>query len=201
MKKYLLLLLGIAALQINAQTVEGKLTLNGKSKTTLELESNSAVELFKAFKEKKYQLRFVYEADNVEGLYAKNKEKMVIFFNVVTTVKRDGKLVKNVIRKQPIPYFPGDMFLPAEAFDFVSVLSMVSQNEKDTNSFLPAFNEQLDGMEGEKEMQILKEGMPGYMQPGSYTIELSMQPVGYKGRINPVVFNFILRKRPGRAKY
>ena len=50
MKKYIALLVLISSLSLQAQYVEGQLTLNGKTKTELKLESNSAVQLFKEFK-------------------------------------------------------------------------------------------------------------------------------------------------------
>ncbi|MEM9868587.1 MAG: hypothetical protein AAF765_12920, partial [Bacteroidota bacterium] len=94
----------------NAQSVEGELTLNGKTKTELKLESNSAVQLFKEFKTGKYQLKFNFSGrDLVKNVY---KEE-IVFFNFKTVVRKDGKLVKNVVRKVPLAYFPGDMGIPA----------------------------------------------------------------------------------------
>ncbi|MGD1947253.1 MAG: hypothetical protein ACFB0A_13560 [Croceivirga sp.] len=170
------ILLG-CVIMANAQSIEGKLTLNGKTKTSLELKSNSAVNLFKEFKTGKYQLKFNFKGKElVKNVY---KEE-IVFFNFKTVVKRDGKLVKNVIRKQPIPYFPGDMGIPAEAFDFIGLLAVDPEEE---------------------EVQMLKEGTIGLMFPGEYSIELYAEPVCTKGKINPVIFSFTVRKNPKLSKY
>ncbi|NQZ42984.1 MAG: hypothetical protein HRT65_01650 [Flavobacteriaceae bacterium] len=177
MKKYLLVCLLISCISAQAQYVEGKLTLNGKSKTSLELDSNSAVRLFKEFNSGKYRLQLSFdEKDLVKNL---NKEA-IIFFNFRTVVKKDGKLVKNVIRKYPIPYFPGEYSIPAEAFDFVGLLASDPQEEE--------------------VLQMMKEGTHGLIQAGEYSIELTVLPIGIKGKIAPVTFNFYGRKRPGKVK-
>lgn len=156
----------------NAQSVKGKLTLNGKYNSELKLESNSAVQLFKEFKTGKYKLGFSFDADGVEpNIY----KETIVFFEFITKIKKDGKLVKNVIRKQPIPYFPGDMDLPAEAFDFIGLMADNSTNKEQMN-------------------------MAGTIPEGNYTIELSVKPVDYKGKIKPVEFSFALGKRLGRMK-
>lgn len=107
---YITLIVLFATLLINAQEVNGALTLNGKSKTELKLETNSAVQLFKDFKTGKYKLKFSFDGNKLPTNVYKEE---IVFFEFITSVKKDGKLVKNVIRKQPIPYFPGDMFIPA----------------------------------------------------------------------------------------
>jgi len=171
MKKYIALLLVISFFSLQAQYVEGQLTLNGKTKTELKLESSSAVQLFKEFKTGKYQLKFNFKGkDLVKNVY---KEE-IVFFNFKTVVKRDGKLVKNVVRKVPLAYFPGDMGIPAEAFDFVGLLAVDPEEE---------------------EIQMLKEGTIGLMFPGEYSIELYAEPIGAKGGIKPVIFNFTVPKR------
>lgn len=161
----------------NAQSVEGELTLNGKTKIELKLESNSAVQLFKEFKTGKYQLKFNFSGrDLVKNVY---KEE-IVFFNFKTVVRKDGKLVKNVVRKVPLAYFPGDMGIPAEAFDFVGLLAIDPEEEG---------------------VQMIKKGSTGLMPPGKYNVELYAEPVGTKGKVNPVVFSFTVRKSPKVSKY
>ncbi|MGC6431975.1 MAG: hypothetical protein ACON5F_13095 [Jejuia sp.] len=155
-----------------AQEVKGALTLNGKSKSELKLETNSAVQLFKDFKTGKYKLKFSFDGDKLPTNVYKED---IVFFEFMTSVKKDGKLVKNVIRKQPIPYFPGDMGIPAEAFDFVGLLASNPMEDED-----PA------------------DQMIGTIPEGSYEVQLSVKPVGFKGNVNPVSFYFKLRTRPGR---
>jgi hypothetical protein len=161
--------------QIQAQSVSGSLSLNGKSKTEIKLESNSVVQLFKEFKTGKYQLKFNFKADGVpENIY----KETIVLFEFRTEIYKDGKLVKNLVRKQPIPYFPGDMDLPAEAFDFIGLFTVTSWDDMERNP-----------------------EMLGVIPEGNYSVKLYANPVGLKGEIKPLNFNFALRKRPGRAKY
>ncbi|NRB59885.1 MAG: hypothetical protein HRU50_08135 [Winogradskyella sp.] len=170
-----LLILLFAFVTLNAQSVSGKLTLNEKSETTLKLKTNSAVQLFKDFKTGKYQLQFSFDGEDLPTNVYNEK---IVFFEFITTIKKDGELVKNVIRKQPIPYFPGDMGIPAEAFDFVGLLASNPIEDEDPS-----------------------EQMIGTMPEGKYQIELAIKPIGLEGEIESLTINFILRKRPGRTKY
>ncbi|MGB3607762.1 hypothetical protein [Psychroserpens sp.] len=163
----------IFSLSVNAQSVKGALTLNGSSENELQLKSNSAVQLFKDFKTGKYKLGFEFKSD---GLPLNSQKETIVFFDFITIVKKDGKLVKNVQRKQPIPYFPGDMGLPAEAFDFIGVLA---------SSF--------SGKESVKER--MTKGSQGIMPEGKYDVQLIIKPVGYKGEIAPLEFSFKVGKR------
>ncbi|PQJ15326.1 hypothetical protein [Aureicoccus marinus] len=174
MKRILFAIVFLLALNLQAQSVEGRLSLNGKSKTTLELKNASAVHLLSEFKEGKYRLNFEFEADNLVGFYQdESGKRKVVFYEFKTVVKRNGRLVKNVIRKNPIPYFPGEYSLSAEAFDFVGTLA---ENPME-----------------EEEMQMLKKGGISRIIPGTYSIELSVRPIGAKGGIKPVVFNFTVK--------
>lgn len=159
--KTLLLLIALSSF-CNAQSVSGKLTLNGKSKTELKLETNSAVQLFKEFKTGKHQLKFNFDGKELPTNIYKEK---IVFFEFITRVKRDGELVKNLVRKQPIPYFPGEMFIPAEAFDFVGVLASMSKEKS----------------------QI------GIIPKGKYTVQLVTKPIGFKGEVAPLEFSFSAR--------
>ena len=178
MKNTILLLFLCSLMSLSAQNVKGKLTLNGKSELNLELKSNSAVQLFKEFKTGKYQLNFNYEANDIPmNIY----KETIVFFDVLTIIKKDGKIVKNLQRKQPIAYFPGEQALPAEAFDFIGALANQGGEEEDG-------------------LQMLKKGLYGTMPEGKYTVQLRLKPIDFKGEIAPIEFSFILRKRPGRAK-
>ncbi|MEM6687737.1 MAG: hypothetical protein AAF617_18315 [Bacteroidota bacterium] len=152
---------------INAQSVKGKLLLNKKSEAGIELTSSSAVQLFKEFKTGKYQLQFMYDG---EGLSKNKHEEEVVFFSFATVVKKDGKIIQKMMRQQPIPYFPGDMLLPAEAFDFIGILA----SSNDTKSS--------------------KSRNTGIMSAGRYTVELSVAPLGVRGNIEPVVFDFVVKE-------
>jgi hypothetical protein len=154
-----------------AQIVKGRLTLNEKSRVDLVLETNSVTTLFKEFKTKKYNLGFQFKAYDIpKNCY----DETVVFFNFYTRVEKDGKLIKEIKREEPFPYFPGDMFLGPESFDFISILGA------------------LDGGAGNNH-KIL-----GTMPEGEYTIKLAVIPDGFKGNINPLEIYFALRKRPTR---
>lgn len=157
----------------HAQEINGQLNINGKSKVNLELTNHSAVQLFKEFLSGRYKTQFSFKASDVP----KNKyDETVVHFEFITTVKKDGKLVKNVIRKQPIPYFPGDIAISgAESFDFISILS--TMNSK-----------------GVIDPEVIKSGKYGVMPAGLYEVQLMVRPVGFKGEISPVNLMFNVSK-------
>lgn len=164
-------LLCLFSVQLQAQQIEGKLTLNNKEKTTLELVSKSAVQLFKEFKQNKYKIGFNFREEG----FKKNLEgELVIFFDFKTVVKKDGKTIRRIKRHMPVPYFPGEMFLPAEAFDFISVLAVTSWDDMEKRVFVP--QEKL-----------------GIMKSGKYEVELSAIPRDVEGEIAPVTFEFVVR--------
>ncbi|WP_422860560.1 hypothetical protein ACOKFD_06905 [Flagellimonas sp. S174] len=156
---------------IQAQSVDGALTLNGKSKVQLELETNSVTALFKDFKAKKYEMYFQFEADEIpENSYGET----LVFFDFITQVKKDGKVMKEVKREAPFNYFAGDMFLAPETFDFIPILSELAGND----------------VKNPKHSGILPEG--------EYRIALQAVPKGCKGAIDPLDIYFVLRRRPTR---
>ena len=171
-KTIFLIVFALGALgSIQAQSVDGELTLNGENKVELELETNSVVALFKDFKTKKYYLQFRFKSDDIpKNSYGET----IVFFDFITQIRKNGKLIKEIKREQPFPYFPGDMFLAAETFDFISILSnMDGNNIKNPKLF-------------------------GTLPEGEYTIKLMVNPKGFKGDINPLEIYFALRKRPTR---
>jgi len=149
----------------SAQSVSGKLTLNGKTETKLELKTNAVVQLFKEFKTGKYQLKFNFES---KGIPKNINKETIVLFQFKTEIYKDGKLVKNLTRKQPIPYFPGEMFLPAEAFDFIGLLMVTAWDDMDK-----------------------KPKYFGIMPKGYYKVKLYVNPIGFKGEIAPIEFGFI----------
>jgi len=176
MKLYVFtIIFAFLAVAANAQRVSGRLTLNGKSETNINMETNSVVNLFKQFKEGKYRIGFNFKGDNlVKNLY---KEE-IVFFEFTTVVKKNGKTVSKITREQPMPYFPGEMRLPAEAFDFITGLAFAAEEEMQAT--------------------VIPKETTGILDEGNYTVELYANPKGVEGRVSPATFNFILRKRPGR---
>jgi len=80
------------------------------------MHSGKLVEMFADFRDKPGSLVFHLESD-----------AKVVPVSFQTTVKRNGKLGGSVKRK-PMPYFPGEMIMCPEAFDFISLLYQVADN-------------------------------------------------------------------------
>ena len=78
----------------------------------------------------------------------------------ILAVKKDGKTIGS-IKRNPIPFFPGDMFMPVETFDFISILSNIQTNTNDRISEIPK---------------------------GNYEIILEAKPIGVKGNISSAKF-------------
>lgn len=135
-----------------AQIVQGEITIKEQSKMEVTAKSNKAVNLFADFRENKYPIHFVFTASDVP---LNSDKKEVIQFVFSTTVKKDGKTI-GTIKRSPMPFFPGDMFMPIETFDIISVLSNIQTNTPETVSEIPK---------------------------GNYEIILEAKPIGVKGQI------------------
>jgi hypothetical protein len=64
-------------------------------------------------------------------------------------------------KRSPSPFFPGDMFMPVETFDFISILSNIQTNSNEKVSEIPS---------------------------GTYEIILEAKSLGIKGDIAPARF-------------
>lgn len=135
-----------------AQLVQGEVKINEQAKAEITLKSNRIVNLYADFREKKHQINFVFTGIDIP-LNADKKEVVQFVFN--TTVKREGKVLGN-IKRSPMPFFPGDMLMPVETFDFISILSNLQTNGNDKVSEIPK---------------------------GNYEIILEAKPLGVKGEI------------------
>lgn len=135
-----------------AQIVQGEITIKEQSKMELTAKSNKAVNLFADFRENKYPIHFVFTASDVP---LNSDKKEVVQFVFSTIVKKDGKIM-GTIKRSPMPFFPGDMFMPIETFDLISVLSNIQTNMPETVSEIPK---------------------------GNYEIILEAKPIGVKGQI------------------
>lgn len=82
-----------------------------------ELASGSLLDLFAAFRETEGAIRFRLES---------NAEQVPVRFQ--TVVMKDGEDIGRSVRA-PMPYFPGEMIMCPEAWDFISVLHQVSSND------------------------------------------------------------------------
>ena len=135
-----------------AQLIQGEIKINEQAKAEITLKSNRIVNLYAAFREKKHQINFVFTGIDIPQ-NADKKEVVQFVFN--TIVKREGKVLGN-IKRSPIPFFPGDMLMPVETFDFISILSNLQTNGSDKVSEIPK---------------------------GNYEIILEAKPLGVKGEI------------------
>ena len=154
-KKLLIMVITFFALQANAQLIQGEINCKEQSKIELEFKGNKAVNLYAAFRENTYPIHFIFTGIDIPQ---NSEKKEVVQFVFFTTIKKDGKLL-GTMKRTPIPFFPGDMFMPVETFDFISMLSNIQTNSNDKISELPN---------------------------GNYEILLEAKPVGVKGNISPV---------------
>jgi hypothetical protein len=137
MKKIILItIIAVCSLVSKAQLVQGELTIKKESKLELSLQSDKAVNLYADFRENKYPILFSFTGNAIP---LNSDKKMVVQFVFTTTVKRDGKIIGS-IKRNPIPFFPGDMFMPVETFDFISILSNIQTNTPETVSEIPKGN-------------------------------------------------------------
>lgn len=153
----LMIIISLCSFYTNAQLVQGEILIGEQSKTEIHLKNNKAVNLYAAFRDAKYPIHFIFSTDAVP---LNSEKKEVVQFIFTTTVKRDGKIIGNV-KRNPIPFFPGDMFMPVETFDFISILSNIQMNSNDRISEIPS---------------------------GKYEVILEAKPIGVKGAIKPVRF-------------
>lgn len=135
-----------------AQLVQGEINIKEQSKIELTSKSNKGVNLFADFRENKYPIHFAFTTTDVP---LNSDKKEVVQFVFSTTVKKDGKIIGS-IKRSPMPFFPGDMFMPIETFDIISVLSNIQTNTPETVSEIPK---------------------------GNYEIILEAKPIGVKGQI------------------
>lgn len=105
---------------IFAQTIEGKMAITGFPRDGV-IKEVVPVDLFKSFKEGKYQVSFSYKA---EGMGSRG----IVLFDMKTTVKKDGTTIHTSTRKG-WPWLPGDMYVPIEAFEVIPTLHSIS-NER-----------------------------------------------------------------------
>ena len=142
---------------ITAQSVKGALLINEQPKAEIQLTSNKIVNLYADFRQGKHQLLFKLEGNS---LPVNNEKQEVVSIVFTTTIKKDGKVIASN-KRAPIPFFPGDMFMPVETFDFVSLLSNMQTNTASTVSAI---------------------------DPGTYEITLEAKPMLVKGEIAAASF-------------
>ena len=108
---------------VYSQKISGKFFVTGFSKDGT-VKEKTAVQLFKSFKEDKYKIGFNFIAAG-----SQYPPQIPLLFDMMTTVKKDGKVIGTSTRPD-WPWIPGDMFMPAEAFDFIPMLQKDSDKLK-----------------------------------------------------------------------
>lgn len=155
MKNAILVLVLIFGIKTQAQLIQGELKIDNASKSELRLKNNKAVNLYASFRENKHKINFVFTGSDIPL----NSEKQeVVQFVFTTIIKKDGKTISSM-KRAPIPFFPGDMLMPVETFDFISMLSNLQTNSNEIVSEIPS---------------------------GNYEIILEAKAVGVKGTIAPI---------------
>lgn len=154
-KKIIIIAMIFFAIKTQAQLVQGDLKCKEQSKIELEIKGNKAVNLYAAFRDNNYPIHFIFTGIDIP---VNTEKKEVVQFVFSTTIKKDGKLLGNM-KRTPMPFFPGDMFMPIETFDFISMLSNLQTNANDKVSEIPS---------------------------GSYEIILEAKSLGIKGEISPI---------------
>lgn len=145
----------LLAVNTKAQTVKGGLFLNEKATADISLSSNKIVNLYADFRQGKHPLLFQFQGSD---LVANSEKQTVVSIVFVTSIKKDGKLIASS-KRAPIPFFPGNMFMPVETFDFISLLSNLQTNSSNNVSAIGA---------------------------GTYEILLEAKPLFVKGGIDPL---------------
>lgn len=158
---YLIFLGLILSNQTIAQEIKGKLVVDGASKKELSLKSSNAVDLYAALRDQAYPIQFSFEGKGLAKTESGN-EVAIIWFR--TTLKKDGRVISKQERA-PMPFFPGDMWMPVETFDFVSQLTTAS-GKPDLSSKIPA---------------------------GTYEVTLEAGPVGVMGTVSSATLVFSVK--------
>ncbi|MFC5284413.1 hypothetical protein [Pedobacter alpinus] len=137
MKKLVIIFSIIAAsLSVKAQSISGAIKIKEQSKVEIQAKNNKVVSIYATFRENQYPILFSLKGAD---LPYNSEKQQVVNIQFITTVKKDGKIIASIPRK-PIPFFPGDMLMPVETFDFISILSSIQKNGLDKVSEIPAGN-------------------------------------------------------------
>ncbi|GHB25669.1 hypothetical protein [Mongoliitalea lutea] len=100
---------------VNAQSSSGNLLINNSSRTKIE-NPISIVHHFGDFKTGKNKIVFNLETKGFPTT-SDGKEVAIIVFE--TIVKSNGRVISQS-KGKPLPFFPGEMGMPIEAFDIIS---------------------------------------------------------------------------------
>lgn len=151
-----------------AQQASGNILVNNRSKTTLE-NSLSPVHHFGDFKTGRHKIVFNLKTEGFPTT-SDGKEVAIIVFE--TIVKINGKTISQT-KGKPLPFFPGEMGMPVEAFDLISPI------------FLHHFGLEKSLKENPKLSPIIEKG-------ATYEVELRAEVVNGTGKIAPAFLIIII---------
>ena len=104
-----------------AQEVRGAVYVDNPPE---ELEAGSLLDLFAAFREGKHQIHFEFEVDSRQA----SSHRRILPVRFQTAVRKDGEALGRSTR-DPMPYFPGDMLMCPETWDFITMLYEVAGDD------------------------------------------------------------------------
>lgn len=97
-----------------AQKLEGRMSLSGLPSKGM-IKENTAADLYKSFRDGKYKINMSYKAPGLDT------RRGLVIFEIITVVKYNGKVISKMTRTN-WPFFPGEMYIPIEAFDLIPAL-------------------------------------------------------------------------------
>jgi hypothetical protein len=118
----------LASLALQAQSVSGSITTSDGASVKIEVPEGNVTELYKQFRDGKHQINFRFSDDG--GLGTDAQGRAIVLFEILTTLKVNGKEVSKISRSD-LPFFPGDMWMPVETFDFIHQLYKVAGGTPD----------------------------------------------------------------------
>lgn len=146
--------------KIEAQEINGKILINQLETYHIEFEGQEVVKLYAQLRVKDFSINFQFEGNNMP-LTNDGKQVSLIQFN--TIVKFNGREIAN-FKRNPMPFFPGSMFMPIETFELISLLTLG--------------NDRKGSIANQK------------LQPGKYEVILEAKSLDATGNIKPSILKF-----------
>lgn len=165
MKNFIITILAICTYSTysHAQEVKGKILINQNESTKIELKGQEVVNLYAQLRNPDIAIHFIFEGSK---LATTTDGKQVSLIEFKTTIKHNGRVI-STIKRQPMPFFPGSMFMPIETFDLISMLA-TSKDRKGA-----AANSKL--------------------APGKYEVTFEANALDARGTIKPATLIFDVR--------
>lgn len=142
--------------------VNGSIYIKNLKSGKVQLKEGNVVGLFKDFKTGKYPIHFSFEGKN---LRKDEQGRDIVLIQFETEIYRNKKSIRKVVRS-PMPFFPGEMLEPIEAFDIIHLLTYAQGDPFENTDY------------------------PGQLDKGTYTIVLRAKPLGADGEIKE--FSFVV---------